>query len=334
MRIAINGFGRIGRSVFRILNAMDGMEVVAINDISDNDALAYLLKHDTVMGPFQGSIDLEGDTMRTGFQTVKMTAIGDPSDLPWKELRVDYVIEATGRFRKRAEIAQHLDAGAEKVILTVPSKDEIDCTVVLGVNESDLEPEHQIVSNASCTTNCLAPVAKVLHETFGIVSGVMTTVHAYTNDQRLADVPHSDWRRSRAAAENIIPTSTGAAKAVGKVLPELAGKLDGMAMRVPIPDGSIVDLVTVLEKEATAETINEAVREAASGEKLKNILYYSDAPIVSSDIVGDPHSSIFDAPFTKVVEGRFAKTLSWYDNEWGYSNRVVDLLKLMDGLDM
>jgi glyceraldehyde 3-phosphate dehydrogenase len=334
MRIAINGFGRIGRSVFRILNAMDGMEVVAINDISDNEALAYLLKHDTVMGPFQGSIDLEGDTMRTGFQTVKMTAIGDPADLPWKELRVDYVIEATGRFRKRAEIAQHLDAGAQKVILTVPSKDEIDCTVVLGVNEADLKAEHQIVSNASCTTNCLAPVAKVLHETFGIVSGVMTTVHAYTNDQRLADVPHTDWRRSRAAAENIIPTSTGAAKAVGKVLPELAGKLDGMAMRVPIPDGSIVDLVTVLEKEATAETINEAVREAASGEKLKNILYYSDAAIVSSDIVGDPHSSIFDAPFTKVVEGRFAKTLSWYDNEWGYSNRVVDLLKLMDKLDM
>jgi glyceraldehyde 3-phosphate dehydrogenase len=332
MRIAINGFGRIGRSVFRILDGMDGMEVAAINDISDNEALAYLLEHDTVMGPFQGTIDLDGDTMRTGFQTVKMTAIGEPADLPWKELGIEYVIEATGRFRKRAEIAQHLDAGAEKVILTVPAKDEIDCTVVLGVNEADLEAEHQIVSNASCTTNCLAPVAKVLHETFGIASGVMTTVHAYTNDQRLADVPHSDWRRSRAAAENIIPTSTGAAKAVGKVLPELAGKLDGMAMRVPIPDGSIVDLVTVLEKEATAETINEAIREAASGEKLKDILSYSEAPIVSTDIVGDPHSSIFDAPFTKVVGGRFAKTLSWYDNEWGYSNRVVDLLQLMDGL--
>jgi glyceraldehyde 3-phosphate dehydrogenase len=332
MRIAINGFGRIGRSVFRILNAMEGMEVVAINDITDDDALAYLLKHDTVMGPFQGIIELEGDTMRTGFQTVKMTAIGNPADLLWKELGVDYVIEATGRFRKRAEIAQHLEAGAKKVILTVPAKDEIDCTVVLGVNEADLKAEHRIVSNASCTTNCLAPVAKVLHETFGIVSGVMTTVHAYTNDQRLADVPHTDWRRSRAAAENIIPTSTGAAKAVGKVMPELAGKLDGMAMRVPIPDGSIVDLVTVLEKEATAVTINDAVREAASGERLTNILLYSEAPIVSSDIVGDPHSSIFDAPFTKVVEGRFAKTLCWYDNEWGYSNRVVDLLKLMDRL--
>jgi glyceraldehyde 3-phosphate dehydrogenase len=333
MRIAINGFGRIGRSVFRILNAMKGMEVVAINDISDDDALAYLLKYDTVMGPFQGTIELDGDTMRTRFQTVKMTAIGNPAELPWKELGADYVIEATGRFRKRAEIAQHLEAGGKKVILTVPAKDEIDCTVVLGVNESDLKAEHQIVSNASCTTNCLAPLAKVLHETFGIVSGVMTTVHAYTNDQRLADVPHTDWRRSRAAAENIIPTSTGAAKAVGKVLPELDGKLDGMAMRVPIPDGSIVDLVTVLEKEATAETINEAVREAASGERLTNILLYSEAPIVSSDIVGDPHSSIFDAPFTKVVGGRFAKTLSWYDNEWGYSNRVVDLLKLMDSLE-
>jgi len=332
MRIAINGFGRIGRSVFRILDSMDGMEVVAINDVSDNEALAYLLKHDTVMGRFRGAITLDGDTMRTGFQTVKMTAVADPADLPWKELGVEYVIEATGRFRKRAEIAKHLEAGARKVILTVPAKDEIDCTVVVGVNESDLKPEHRIVSNASCTTNCLAPLAKVLHETFGIASGVMTTVHAYTNDQRLADVPHSDWRRSRAAAENIIPTSTGAAKAVGKVLPELAGKLDGMAMRVPIPDGSIVDLVTVLEKEATAETINGAVREAASSEKLRNILSYSEAPIVSTDIVGDPHSSIFDAPFTKVVEGRFAKTLSWYDNEWGYSNRVVDLLKLMDGL--
>jgi glyceraldehyde 3-phosphate dehydrogenase len=332
MRIAINGFGRIGRSVFRILNAKEDMEVVAINDITDNDALAYLLKHDTVMGGFEGIVEVEGDTLRTRFQTVKMTAIANPVELPWKELGVEYVIEATGRFRKRAEIAQHLDAGAGKVILTVPSKDEIDCTVVLGVNEDDLEPKHRIVSNASCTTNCLAPVAKVLHETFGIVSGVMTTVHAYTNDQRLADVPHSDWRRSRAAAENIIPTSTGAAKAVGKVLPELAGRLDGMAMRVPIPDGSIVDLVTVLEKEASAETINEAVREAAAGAGLRNILLYSEAPIVSMDIVGDPHSSIFDAPFTKVVEERFAKILCWYDNEWGYSNRVVDLLRLMDRL--
>jgi glyceraldehyde 3-phosphate dehydrogenase len=332
MRIAINGFGRIGRSVFRILNPMEDMEVVAINDITDNNALAYLLNYDTVMGRFPGVIEIKGDTMCTRFQNVKMTECADPAELPWKELEVDYVIEATGKFRKRAEIARHLEAGAKKVILTVPSKDEIDCTVVLGVNEADLKPDHQIVSNASCTTNCLAPVAKVLHENFGIVSGVMTTVHAYTNDQRLADVPHSDWRRSRAAAENIIPTTTGAAKAVGKVLPALAGKLDGMAMRVPIPDGSIVDLVTTLERDTNPQQINEVMQEAAASDSLKNILFYSESPIVSTDIVGDPHSSIFDAPFTKVVDGRFAKTLSWYDNEWGYSNRVVDLLKLLDGL--
>jgi glyceraldehyde 3-phosphate dehydrogenase len=330
MRIAINGFGRIGRSVFRILNDMEGMDVAAINDITDNDALAYLLKHDTVMGRFPGTIDVDGDMMRTGHQEVKMTAIPSPADLPWDELGVDYVIEATGIFRTREQIAQHLSAGCRKVILTVPAKDEIDCTVVLGVNEEDLKAEHKIVSNASCTTNCLAPVAKILDENFGIECGVMTTIHAYTNDQRLADVPHSDWRRSRAAAENIIPTTTGAAKAVGKVLPQLAGKLDGMAMRVPIPDGSIVDLVTVLKEEATPEQINAAMRAASKSGSLKNILKYSEAPIVSGDIVGDPHSSIFDAPFTTVVDGHFAKTMSWYDNEWGYSNRVVDLLKLLD----
>lgn len=332
MRIAINGFGRIGRSIFRILNPLKGIEVVAINDLAKNDALAYLLKRDTVMGPFPDVIEVKGDTLQTGYQVVKMTAFADPAELPWRELGVDYVVEATGIFRKRAEIARHLESGAKKVILTVPSKDDIDCTVVLGVNDGDLKPEHRIVSNASCTTNCLAPVAKVLHENFGIVSGVMTTVHAYTNDQRLADVPHSDWRRSRAAAENIIPTTTGAAKAVGKVLPALAGKLDGMAMRVPIPDGSIVDLVTTLAKDTSAQQINDAIRDAASGEAMKAILSYSEAPIVSSDIVGDPHSCIFDAPFTKVVNGNFSKTLSWYDNEWGYSNRVVDLLKLMDRL--
>ncbi len=332
MKVAINGFGRIGRSVFRILNEKEGVEVVAINDITDNDALAYLLKFDTVMGNFPGEIAVEGDMMRTGHQTVKMTEIPDPSQLPWQELGVDFVVEATGIFRTRAQIEQHISAGARKVILTVPAKDEIDCTVVLGVNEQDLKPEHKIVSNASCTTNCLAPVAKVMDENFGIVSGVMTTVHAYTNDQRLADVPHSDWRRSRAAAENIIPTTTGAAKAVGKVLPALEGKLDGMAMRVPIPDGSIVDLVLVLKENASSEEINAAMRAAAKTEGFRNILKYSEAPIVSSDIVGDPHSSIFDAPFTKVVDGKFAKVLSWYDNEWGYSNRVVDLLGLLDRL--
>lgn len=332
MRVAINGFGRIGRSVFRILNSAPDTEVVAINDIGDNEALAYLLRHDTVMGKFPDKVEVQGDVLRTSRQTVRMTAIAEPSELPWRKLGVEIVIEATGRFRKRAEIEQHLQAGAGKVILTVPAKDEIDCTVVLGVNEDALRPEHRIVSNASCTTNCLAPVAKVLHENFGIERGVMTTVHAYTNDQRLADVPHSDWRRSRAAAENIIPTTTGAARAVGTVLPALAGKLDGMAMRVPIPDGSIVDLVTVLGTTVTAESVNAAMREAAGSKRLRNILKYSEAPIVSSDIVGDPHSSVFDAPFTTVVEGRFTKTLSWYDNEWGYSNRVVDLLRLMDGL--
>ena len=329
MRIGINGFGRIGRSVFRILNAGDGIDVVAINDIFENDVLTYLLRFDTVMGRFPDKVELQGDTLRTSKQTVKMTAIPEPAELPWKELDVDTVIESTGRFRKRDQIQKHLDAGAKRVVLTVPAKDEIDYTVVIGVNEDGLEANHRIISNASCTTNCLAPVAKVLHENFGIESGVMTTVHAYTNDQRLADVPHSDWRRSRAAAENIIPTTTGAARAVGMVLPELKGKLDGMAMRVPIPDGSIVDLVTVLEKDTTAERINEAIREAAEN-TLQEILKYSEAPIVSSDIVGDPHSSIFDAPFTKVVDGRFAKTIAWYDNEWGYAHRVVDLLKLLD----
>jgi len=332
VNIAINGFGRIGRSVFRILNSMQGARVLAVNDITDNEALAYLLRYDTVMGRFPGKVEVDGDVMRTDHQTVKMIEVGDPAQLPWQELGVDYVVEATGRFRKKAEIEQHITAGARKVVLTVPAKDEIDYTVVLGVNEDGLKPEHRIVSNASCTTNCLAPVAKVLHDAFGIERGVMTTVHAYTNDQRLADVPHTDWRRSRAAAENIIPTTTGAARAVGKVLPELQGRLDGMAMRVPIPDGSIVDLVTVLRESVTVNRVNEAVRDAAAGDRLRSILKYSEAPIVSSDIVGDPHSSIFDAPFTQVVDGRFLKTLSWYDNEWGYSNRVVDLLKLMDRL--
>jgi glyceraldehyde 3-phosphate dehydrogenase len=333
MRIAINGFGRIGRSVFRILNSMQGIEVAAINDITDNEALAYLLRHDTVMGRFPDRVEVEGDLLRTSTQKVKMTEVAEPANLPWRELGVDYVIEATGRFRKRTQLEAHLTAGARKVILTVPAKDEIDFTVVLGVNEDNLKPEHRIISNASCTTNCLAPVARVLHERFGIESGLMNTVHAYTNDQRLADVPHSDWRRSRAAAENIIPTTTGAARAVGKVLPELAGRLDGMAMRVPIPDGSIVDLVVVLREEVTVARVNEAMREASRTERLRDILLYSEDPIVSSDIVGDPHSCVFDAPFTRIVEGHFVKTLSWYDNEWGYSNRVVDLLKLLDRLD-
>jgi glyceraldehyde 3-phosphate dehydrogenase len=333
MRIAINGFGRIGRSVFRILNSKPDVEVVAINDIFDKGALAYLLKYDTVMGRFPESVTLEGDMMKTESQSVKLLAERDPANLPWEEMGVDIVIESTGIFCKKAQLQNHISAGAKRVILTVPAKDKIDYTVVLGVNDQGLKPEHKIVSNASCTTNCLAPMAKVLNDSFGIELGVINTIHAYTNDQRLADVPHSDWRRSRAAAENVIPTTTGAAKAVGKVLPELEGKLDGIAMRVPVPDGSVVDFNVCLEKDVTVDDVNEAVREAATNGPLKNVLEYSTLPIVSTDIIGNPHSSIFDAPFTRVVDGNFVKTLNWYDNEWGYSNRVVDLLGVLDRLD-
>jgi glyceraldehyde 3-phosphate dehydrogenase len=324
-KVAINGFGRIGRAVFRILCKRNDIDVVAINDISDNKGLAYLLKYDTVHGRFPGKISFTDQEMTAGEQTVKMLAVRDPKELPWKEMGVQVVIEATGIFRKREQIAWHLDAGAQKVILTVPAKDAIDATVVLGVNDADLKPEHRIVSNASCTTNCLAPVVKVLHESFGFSRGIITTVHAYTNDQRLADVPHSDLRRSRAAAENIIPTSTGAAKAVGKVMPELEGKLDGIAMRVPVPDGSIVDLVAELEKEVTIESVNQAMKVAADG-PMEGIMSYSEEAIVSSDIIGSPYSAIFDAPSTLVLGGKLVKVIAWYDNEWGYSCRVVDLL--------
>ncbi len=332
MRIAINGFGRIGRAVFRLLNSMEGVEVVAINDLADSAALVYLLRHDTIMGPFEGVAELQGDVMVTKNQKVKMTEIGKPTDLPWKEMGIDFVVESTGRFRKRAEIAQHLEAGAKKVLLTVPAKDEIDATIVLGVNHEDLKPSDRIVSNASCTTNCLAPLVYVLDKEFGIECGLMTTVHAYTNDQRLADVPHSDWRRSRAAAENTIPTTTGAARAVGKVLPQLAGKLDGMAMRVPVPDGSVVDLVTILSRDVTVKEVRDAVRAHAESDRFKKIMLYSEDALVSTDIVGDPHSSIFDSEYTSVIGGNMLKTLSWYDNEWGYSNRVVDLLSLMESI--
>ena len=333
MKIAINGFGRIGRSVFRILNSKPNVDVVAINDIFDKGALTYLLKYDTVMGRFPETVSLEGDILKTESQSVKLVAEREPASLPWKEMGVDIVIESTGIFRTKAQLENHLTAGAKRVVLTVPAKDEIDYTVVLGVNDDGLKPEHRIVSNASCTTNCLAPMAKVLNDSFGIELGVINTIHAYTNDQRLADVPHSDWRRSRAAAENVIPTTTGAAKAVGKVLPELDGKLDGIAMRVPVPDGSVVDFNILLEKDVTEDEVNEAVREAATTGTLKNVLEYSTLPIVSTDIIGNPHSSIFDAPFTRVVDGNFVKTLNWYDNEWGYSNRVADLLGVLDQLD-
>lgn len=326
MRVAINGFGRIGRSVFRILDKREDINVVAINDLFEPDVLAYLLKYDTVMGGFGAEIEVDGDRLRTPHDTVRMVNERQPSALPWKELGIDVVIESTGAFRERAQLAGHLEAGAGRVVLTVPAKDEIDYTVVLGVNEDGLKAHHRIVSNASCTTNCLAPMAKVLNDAFGIVEGVMTTTHAYTNDQRLADVPHKDWRRSRAAAENIIPTSTGAARAVGKVLPELAGKLDGLAARVPVADGSVVDLVTELAVDVEMEEVKEAVRAAASTDRLKGILLYTDDPIVSSDIIGNPYSSIFDAPFTRLAGRRILRTLNWYDNEWGYANRVVDLI--------
>ncbi len=329
MRVAINGFGRIGRSVFRILNSREDIDVVAINDLFDDATLAYLLKYDTVMKNFGQAIHMEGDMLVTPYEKVKMLSIKDPKALPWKELEVDVVVEATGIFRAKAELQMHIDAGAKRVILTVPSKDEIDYTVVIGVNDDGLKAEHRIVSNASCTTNCLAPIAKVLNDAFGIVEGLMTTTHAYTNDQRLADVPHKDWRRGRAAAENIIITTTGAARAVGKVIPELKGKLDGTAARVPVPDGSVVDLVIEVSKDVTLEDVHAAIRLASQTPGMKNVLYYSEKPIVSSDIVGNPYSSIYDSEYTRVLGKRIIKTLSWYDNEWGYSNRVVDLVSLM-----
>ncbi len=327
-RVAINGFGRIGRTVFRIIVSRpeSDIEVVAINDLSDDDILGYLLEYDSVMGRFDQTVSIEDGLMRVGDHEVKMLKERDPTKLPWAELDVDVVVEATGVFRDRASLQSHLDAGAKRVVLTVPAKDDIDETVVLGVNDEDLDADDLIVSNASCTTNCLAPLAKVLDDAFGIRKGVMTTVHAYTNDQRLADVPHADLRRSRAATENIIPTTTGAAKAVGQVLPNLDGKLDGMAMRVPVPDGSTVDLVVELDTDVTVEEVNAAVKAAAEGE-MAGILEYTEEPIVSTDVIGNPHSSIFDASGTHVLGGNLVKVMSWYDNEWGYSNRVVDLIE-------
>ncbi|HKH44377.1 MAG TPA: type I glyceraldehyde-3-phosphate dehydrogenase [Thermoanaerobaculia bacterium] len=328
IRVGINGFGRIGRSVFRILSDRDDMEVVAINDLYENDQLVYLLKYDSVMGNFDKEATADDDFLYVEGKKIIMTAEKDPAKIPWGEMGVDVVVESTGVHTKREAIAKHLVGGAKKVILTVPPKDEIDAMIVMGVNDDQLLPEHKIVSNASCTTNCLAPIAKILDERFGIEEGFVTTVHAYTNDQRLADVPHKDLRRSRAAAENIIPTTTGAARAVGKVLPQLKGKLDGMAMRVPVPDGSIVDLVCRLRQNVSAAEINTAVREAAEG-PLKAIVEYSEVPLVSTDIIGNPHSSIFDALSTHAEGDGYAKVVAWYDNEWGYSNRVVDLIERM-----
>jgi glyceraldehyde 3-phosphate dehydrogenase len=327
MRIAINGFGRIGRNVFRILQERKDMDVVSINDITDPATLAHLLKYDSVHGRFPGKVTSGKDWIAVDGERIEITAERDPANLPHAKNKIDFVVESTGIFTKRADCQKHVDAGAKKVVLTVPPKDEIDAMVVLGVNEGALKPEHKIISNASCTTNCLSPIAKVLDDSFGIVRGLMTTVHAYTNDQRILDLPHKDLRRARAAAENIIPTSTGAARAVGKVLPKLAGKLDGCAMRVPVKDGSVVDLVVEVARACTAEEVNEAFRNAAKKE-LKGILEYTEDPIVSSDVIGNPASCVFDALSTMVIDKRLVKLIGWYDNEWGYSNRVVDLMRV------
>ncbi len=332
VRVGINGFGRIGRSVFRILADRPGYRVAAVNDLFDNDQLAYLLKYDTVMDIFDREVTADEEAMWVGGERVEMTAERDPAAIPWGDLGVEVVIEATGVFRRREQLEKHLAAGAGRVILTVPAKDPVDATIVIGVNDGDLTPEHRIVSNASCTTNCLAPLAMILDEAFGIEEGLLTTIHAYTNDQRLADVPHKDFRRSRAAAVNIIPTTTGAARAVTQVLPHLAGKLDGMAMRVPVPDGSIVDFVCRLAAAPDAAEVNRALAAAAARPSLAGVVEYSEVPLVSSDIIGNPHSSIVDALSTQAAGDGYARVVAWYDNEWGYSNRVVDLLARLAAL--
>lgn len=326
IKVAINGFGRIGRVTFRGLIQKENIEVVALNDLTDAKTLCHLLKYDSIHGKFQGEVSVDGDFLIVNGKRIKIYAERDPANLPWKELGVDVVIESTGVFRNKEKMGKHIAAGAKKVILTVPAdnKDDVDATVVLGVNDEVLKPEMQFISNASCTTNCLAPVAKVLNDNFGIVRGLMNTIHSYTNDQIILDSPHSDLRRARAAGVSIIPTKTGAAKAVGLVIPELAGKLDGFAMRVPTPDGSVVDLTVELAKNVTKEEINAAMKAAADG-PMKGILEYCVDPIVSVDIIGNKHSSIFDSQLTQVMGGNFVKIVSWYDNEFGYSNRIVDL---------
>ncbi len=327
IKVGINGFGRIGRLVFRRALEVGGFDFVSINDLTDAATLAHLLKYDSVHGRFKGTVEVDGSDLVINGDRLRITAERDPNNLDWSG--VDVVIEATGIFLTREVLSTHLKNGARKVLLTVPAKDEIDATVVLGVNDSVLTGEEKIVSNASCTTNCLAPMVKVLHDSFGVEKGLMTTVHSYTNDQRLLDLPHKDLRRARAAASNIIPTTTGAARTVGKVIPELKGKLDGFALRVPTPDGSITDFVAILKSEATAEDINAAMKAAGDG-PMKGILEYTEDPIVSSDIIGNPHSVIFDAKST-MVNGNMVKVVGWYDNEFGYSCRVVDLARKLAG---
>jgi len=331
IRVGINGFGRIGRIVFRILASRpEEFEVLAINDITDTKTLATLLKYDSTHGRFKGTVTHDAESITVDGRRIRVLAEKDPSKLPWKDLKIDVALESTGIFTTRAKDGKpgydsHLTAGARKVVLSAPASDSPDLTCVLGVNDDKLTADMKCISNASCTTNCLAPLAKVLNDTFGIEKGLMTTVHSYTNDQRVLDLPHKDLYRARAAALNIIPTSTGAAKAVGLVIPELKGKLTGISLRVPTPTGSVVDLTVVTKKKVTKEEVNAAVKKAAEG-PLKGILYYTEDPIVSSDIVGDPHSSIFASDWTDVMDGNLVKVVSWYDNEFGYSSRTVDLL--------
>ena len=328
IKVGINGFGRIGRNVYRVIAEREGIDVVAINDLTDARTLSILLKYDSVHGKFKGNIDSKENAIIVKGKDVRLTKEKDPAKLPWKELGVEVAIESTGMFTKRADCEKHLEAGAKKVILSAPAKDQLDATIVMGINENELKPEHKIVSNASCTTNCLAPLAKVINDNFGIEKGLMTTIHAYTNDQNVADLMHSDLRRARAAAINIIPTTTGAAKAIGEVIPELKGKLDGMAMRVPVANGSVTDLVALVKKKVSIEKINSAIK-AASENELKGILEYCEDPIVSSDIIGNEHSCIFDSLSTYVVGDNLIKVIGWYDNEWGYSNRMVDLIEFI-----
>ncbi|MDG9727961.1 MULTISPECIES: type I glyceraldehyde-3-phosphate dehydrogenase [unclassified Streptomyces] len=325
IRVGINGFGRIGRNYFRaLLEQGADIEIVAVNDLGDTATTAHLLKYDTILGRLKQEVSHTEDTITVGDKTVKVLAERNPADIPWGELGVDIVIESTGIFTKKADAEKHIAGGAKKVLISAPAKDE-DVTIVMGVNQDSYDPaNHHVISNASCTTNCVAPMAKVLDENFGIVKGLMTTVHAYTNDQRILDFPHKDLRRARAAAENIIPTTTGAAKATALVLPQLKGKLDGMAMRVPVPTGSVTDLVLELSREVTKEEVNAAFQKAAEGE-LKGILEYTEDAIVSSDIVNAPASCTFDSSLTMVQDGKSVKVIGWYDNEWGYSNRLVDL---------
>jgi glyceraldehyde 3-phosphate dehydrogenase len=328
VRVGINGFGRIGRNIMRAALGDATIDFVAVNDLTSAKTLAHLLKYDSVLGNLEAKVEATSDGISVDGDSFKVLSMRDPAQLPWKDLGVDVVFESTGLFTNREDAAKHIAAGARRVVITAPAKSP-DLTVVLGVNEEKYDPaRHQIISNASCTTNCLAPLAKVLHQTFGIKKGWMTTIHSYTNDQQLLDLPHKDLRRARAAALSMIPTTTGAAVAVGEVLPELKGRLDGFAMRVPTPNVSVVDLAAILDRKTTGDEVNAALREAAAG-PLKGILEYSSDELVSIDFKGNPRSSIVDAPYTKVMDGDFVKVLSWYDNEWGYSNRCVDLLRLL-----